>query len=65
MCISADVWTGGVNNCAASLLGGTSNHGDHDIHDQALYPYIHQSAPSRSWITDVSNLTRCVVSEDV
>jgi hypothetical protein len=38
MCISANVWTGGVNDCAASLLGGTSNHGDHDIHDQALYP---------------------------
>jgi hypothetical protein len=48
MCISADVWTSGVDDRAASLLGGTSNHGDHDIHDQALYPYIHQSASARS-----------------
>jgi hypothetical protein len=57
MCISADVWTGGVNDRAASLLGGTGNHGDHDVHDQALYPYIHQSASAGAWITDASNLT--------
>jgi hypothetical protein len=50
VCIGTDVRTGGMDDCAASLLGGTRNHGNHDVHDQALYPCVGQSTLSLPYI---------------